>query len=351
MVRDEIRNLWVEAFGSSPEWIEFFFTKSYSDDQPVVGRLNERLVSSLLLQPYQMSFHGAELPTAYLCGAATYRKHRGKGYMSRLLRAALEEARNRGYAFVTLIPAHDWLYDFYSRVGFETVFYSTADRYTAVHPFPVAGKYHDYSPLDLPTVYNAFSRFEKKIHCRILHTYNDFLNVLEDFRLSKGHVAIVADETDKICSMAFAMDHDDCVVVTDLLGNDHDSQTAALRSLRRHYPDKPFKVLSPAPETENTRVLSPRGMLYTVNVKTVLEALAKADPRWRCTLRIHDDILPANSGIYRVKSGNVVELESASTFDFDLSQSVFSGMLFSSEKMGDLLGFPSQRPSMALMLD
>jgi len=73
------------------------FDAVYSEDVALtVADSSGLTVSSLLLLPYVMRFHGAETKMSYIYGAGTLPRHRMKGHMGRLIRMALHEAAARG---------------------------------------------------------------------------------------------------------------------------------------------------------------------------------------------------------------------------------------------------------------
>lgn len=352
--RDDIRRIWSECFNDSPEYVDMYFSRVYDDADGMTLEKNGKIVSSLLLQRYSISFHGSELPVSYVAGAATRRNARGKGYMSELMVEALYASAERGDMLCTLIPAHDWLYFYYDRFSFSTVFYVDAQRFTSFHTFPVSGSYKVVDDPYAPEVYRAFERMERERGGAILHSGRDFLNIFDDLRLdTDGRMAVMADDEDRIVSMAWGVVRDDMVVVNELLGDDADARTAALRRLRELYGPMPFKVLAPASENEGSRrKLYARGMARVVNVMMCLEAMASAHPEWKCAIKVRDDLMPFNSHFYFVDKGRVaIDDEASATPDLDLDIDVFNKVVFSSPQIGQLLRVPSVRPHMALMLD
>ena len=90
-----------------------------------------------------------------------------------------------------------------------------------------------------------------------------------------------------------------------------------------------------------------------VNVPTALEAIAASHPRLRAIYRITDPLLAENSGVYRLQGGTCERLAPGhrGRLDLDVDIDVFTRAVFSAPPIGELLGLPSIRPDMALMLD
>lgn len=112
-------NLWHEAFGDSEEYINFFLdTHKGCTFVPLTD--NGGLVSALYLIDGVLD----DIDGFYLFAAATFKAHRSKGYMGRLLQLAEETAKQKNKSFIALVPAEKSLFDYYSRFGYKTAFYA-----------------------------------------------------------------------------------------------------------------------------------------------------------------------------------------------------------------------------------
>ena len=354
-VAGEFKQMWSEAFGDSKSWIDFFFERACSQEDIVMLHTPDDVsaVSALLLRRYSLNFHGSMLPVAYLCGANTRRKYRGRGYMGQLMRHALKVAYDRGDAVVTLIPATARLYEFYRQFGFAKAVYAGVKRYTALHPFNTAGEYHAVHSPAHPAVADTFCHYESRIPGRVLHTPSEYLNILEDVRLDGGDVAVVADDMGVTVGFAFGVHYSDGIIVKDVIAKDDDAADGALRELRRMNPNVPFKVVCMPEASTRSGMLTSVGMARIVNPLAVLERLAREHRKWRCRIRLTDSLLPVNTGTYTIESGNVVfdPGSPGGRPDYDVDSEVFTLLVFASPHMGDLIGFPSQRLYQALLLE
>lgn len=362
--KDEIKRLWTEAFGDPREYVEMYFDRVYRDtDAMTLVSDDGRIVTSLLLQPYGFNFHGLDATVSYVSGAATRRNMRGRGLMTALMIDALDASRRRGDILTLLIPASEYLYGYYSRFGFATAAYTDVMRYTALHTFapPEDETAEQFTPVDdlfTPAVYEAFAAMESESgEATVLHSHRDFLNILDDLHLDGGFCDAVADESGRVDAIAFARpapDGSDNIRVDEVLSRSPQARLAALRQLRARWPGRPFAVL--APVVDDGRRLTPRGMARIVDVERILGLLAEANPALKLTLRVADQLIPENNGIFRIASGTMIRLEKEASsgtrqLDFDVSVVTLTQMLFSSEAIGSALGFPSRRLRMALMLD
>lgn len=359
--KDEIKRLWADTFGDSREFVEMYFDRVYRDaDAITVSGDDKHIVSSLLLQPYDMTFHSLEATASYIAGAATQRNMRGRGLMTGVMKRALIASHDRGDIVSLLIPASDYLYGYYARFGFADAVFADVMRYTSLHTFaePDDGSPEQYSRIDNlydPKVYEAMHRMEMELpQSTVLHSKRDYLNILDDLRLDGGVCAAVGTPEGSVDAIAWAReatDGSDVVQVNELLYSNESARRAALRILRGHWPDRPFAVM--APVVDDGRRPTRRGMARVVDVEAMLKLLATAYPDLHLRLRISDNIIEPNNGIFNIDRGQC-RRESAQTsrnLDFDIDITTLTGLLFSSAKIGNITGIPSRRLHMALMLD
>ncbi|MDE6459787.1 MAG: GNAT family N-acetyltransferase [Paramuribaculum sp.] len=348
--KDEIRRIWTECFDDSREFVEMFFSRVYRESDALTLEKGGKIVSSMLLQPYTMKFQGTEVTTGYICGAATRRAARGNGYMSELMVEALNTALNKGYMTCSLIPAHDWLYFYYDRFDFSTVYYYDPQRFTSLHAFTPNGRYTRVEDPYLPEVFDAFHAFEMGRRCTILHSQRDFLNIIDDLSHDGGIFVALRDDTGSIAAIGFAAPADGRLLVKDLLGDSEDAREAVLSVMRNEFPDTPVSVYSPA--GDNGRKPYSRGMARILISPLCIVVIAAANPALRTRIRITDKLLPHNSHTYIIKEGNcVIDDSYTGKLDFDVNADTFNKIVFSGEKIGNVLEFPSERPYMSLMLD
>lgn len=350
--KDDVRHIWRECYKDSDEYLDMYFDRIYRDADAMTISVDGRMVSSLLSQPYKFWFYGQELPIAYLSGAVTRRSARGKGYMTSLVEQAIRAAYDRGDMLCALIPAHDYLYFFFDRFDFSTVFLSDTQRFTALHTFnsPSEYEYHAVADQYSDEVFAAFERYERERPGGVLHSRRDFLNFLDDLAMRQDGTFVVVGRNDvPIASMAWAMTSDDAVHVFEVLGCDADARRAALCELRRRFPDKPFRYLAPA-SNQSARQLHSRGMGRIVNVEMTLGAIAKANPEWRCSIRVHDRLIAENNHTFVVEGGTVtINDVDPPRLDFVVDIDVLNRIVFSSPRTGSVLNFPSLRTHISLM--
>lgn len=348
--KDDIKRLWRDCFGDSPEYLDMYFNRIYRDADALTIEADGRVASSLLLQRYDLLFHGLTPSMGYIAGAVTRRSQRGRGYMTSLMLEALDISARRGDMICALIPAHDWLYFFFDRFGFSTVFLTDTQRFTSLHPFTTEGDYHPVADAYAPEVYAAFHGMEMARGAGVLHSQRDFLNILDDLALRPGGTFVAVGRDDvPVAAMAWAVDCGDMVQVNDVLGIDDDAHTAALHQIREAFPNRPVRYLAPAADGIRRHLYS-RGMGRIVNARLCLELIASTHPRLNTRVRVTDPLLAHNNIDVRLAGGNCADATGEhGNPDFDVTIDVLTRIVFSSEQTGRLLNFPSARTHISLM--
>ena len=120
---EEAVKLWREAFHDDEAYIRFFL--SHHEGAAVLTEsINGSLVSALYLLEGAVVVDSVPCQARYLFAAATFRAHRGRGHMARLLQKAQDCCAGNGDSYIALVPASPALFDYYARFGYRTAFYA-----------------------------------------------------------------------------------------------------------------------------------------------------------------------------------------------------------------------------------
>ncbi|MDR0348937.1 MAG: GNAT family N-acetyltransferase [Tannerella sp.] len=264
-MKQQIIDLWKESFGDSDEFINLFFSRVYKEENTFAIKQNNRVIAALQTVPYQMTFYGTTVTTGYVCGVCTASAERGKGLMKQLMQKAIDEMRRRKYIFSTLIPASEWLFDYYRNFGYVTVFDKSYEIHTRtgtnnpqIHILPITGN-------SLNQACNYYNRIQQKRACAVLHSAYDFETIRKDCLLDGGNIWM-ARQNDRICGLAFAVPADENrLAIKEIVYDDISTKTGIIASVLDHYGMHEANVRVPAPTNP-----APYGMALILDTETAL---------------------------------------------------------------------------------
>ena len=109
-----LKQIWQEAFGDSPEFLNGFFQKGFSRDRCRCLFWEDRPVA--VLYWFDCFFHGKKL--AYIYAVATDKAFRGRGLCRTLMAQTHGHLMALGYSAATLVPAGEKLFVMYENMGY-----------------------------------------------------------------------------------------------------------------------------------------------------------------------------------------------------------------------------------------
>lgn len=346
----EIERLFNAAFPEDAEWNRWFFDRVYNDSEAMLLTDQDKPVSCLMSQKYDFKFHNQYLPLAYICGVATDRRLRGHGFMSSLLKNALHESYLRGDAFAGVIPADRRLYFFYDKFGFATVVYSGIERFASLHSFPIEKDLCFVTP-----TYQAFASLEKMREATVIHTERNFIDILYDINHDGGCVVQVEDDKNSPLAMAFATANETEIHVKELLGSYPPALDMALSEVKRKLGSDKTMIVYGVPKDSAPFALRARGMMRIINVLNVLSALAGQYPNLSQNIRVRDNLIKENEGLYILHGGECLfrhnDEGAKIKISMEVTTDVLTKILFSDKYIQNVFNIPTARPSMSLMLD
>lgn len=121
--KQNVITLWKTAFPEdSDEFVNFYFEEKYHNEDTLLYFKDGKIVSSLQMLPYKMTYCEKRIKIAYVSGAATLPECQNQGLMRALLTHAFKEMKKRGEILTLLIPQEAWLVNFYQKSGYTSCF-------------------------------------------------------------------------------------------------------------------------------------------------------------------------------------------------------------------------------------
>lgn len=226
---EQIKRLWVQAFGDSVESAAYFLTHCSRPDDILIDQEGGNVCAMLTMLPLRLCFGGETVPARYIYAVATDMAYRGQGRSTRLLSHAHSYMKQNGVAASLLVPASESLFAFYAQRGYQRAFSLSETAYEAAS-LPVIGP--DVS-IDFCTP-EEYARIRQKAFAR-----NRAFAAWEDDMLSRvmAYAHLFGGTFYRICTKdgeaaAFCVKEGDVAAVKELAcaGVEEDKAVAALHT-------------------------------------------------------------------------------------------------------------------------
>lgn len=119
--QEEVRSMWKTCFDDSDEYMDIHFSRKYKNENTLILS-DSSPVASLQMIPYNITYYKSLIPFSYISGACTLPEARKKGYMEQILLHSFGVMSERNIPITILIPAEDWLFNFYEKYGYAQCF-------------------------------------------------------------------------------------------------------------------------------------------------------------------------------------------------------------------------------------
>lgn len=113
--KDELRQLWIEAFGDEDAFLDAFYGTAYSEDRCRCIVIEGQIAAALYWMPCEHM--GQKI--AYIYGVATAKAHRGKGLCHTLMADTHRILKEQGYEGTVLVPQQPGLEALYGSMGYR----------------------------------------------------------------------------------------------------------------------------------------------------------------------------------------------------------------------------------------
>jgi predicted acetyltransferase len=299
---NEIKELWKRCFHDSDEFVDMYFRLRYSSEATMYIQSENRIVSSLQMPCYVMTFEGAEIQAAYIAGACTHPDFRGRGIMARLLAESFSRMAQKNIPLSILIPADSGLADYYARLGYASAFFhSQIEQNVSDIVVDKAGLHIEHTTSFGQPIFDYFSEKAYNRPNYVQHTAADLEAVIEDLRMSEGGVTVARRSPHgRIAGLLFAYPEDNYLKITEWFADDDGVRDNLFREAARHYQQS--KVIRFKLPTRSAGE-QPFGMARIINAKIILSLYATVYPEERINIQLTDEQLACNNGYYYINNG------------------------------------------------
>ncbi len=265
--------LWKTCFpADSPDFVAFYMNRVHKTEDSLVLLGEQGDARAYLgMVPYGLQLGKERVPCSYLSGVSTLPEFRGQGYMTAMMRRALQVMYGRGDVFSALIPAKPELY---IKFGYTDVFFLEEKSLPK-------GKGRGQRTDDVSNLWKWYEQYCEKHFCSFLTRTKEQWDILleEHFRFEKGE--LWCNEG----AYALVSRFEQKTVVKEAMGDEE-----AINALLCQMGDG--VLLSPTSQ-------KPFGQARVINVQKAMQYLSD------CKFFITDPWISENNGTFTVRNGEV----------------------------------------------
>lgn len=303
-LKEQTRQLWERCFNDPEDFTDLYFRTRYTESENLVIREKQQLAAAMQLIPYPMNFEHSRIQTAYISGACTHPDFRNQGIMRRLLQQSFRHMQQQHIQLACLIPAENWLFDYYAQSGFEPVFQYSIRAITSLIPTKPDSSVRIRTVNHFEeAVYQYLShRLSLKAWC-IQHSKADFEVIMEDLTCLNSGTILTAEQNSMICGIIIAYHRPEGICIETLEAENPAIGSLLTNALLEQIPQNTSCFLyQPASNfTQN----HPLGMARIIDAPGLLSLYAQKHPTQTLEIRLEDRDIPSNSGLYRIEQGKI----------------------------------------------
>lgn len=399
---EQLKSLWKSLFGDTEAFISLFFHEVVREENIRVLEEKGRILSALYMLPYPFRIWNQEVTASYISGAGTLPEAQGRGLMRSLLIDSFKEMERRQIPLSILIPAEPWLYGFYEKSGYATVFAYNQQVYPSKEQrlgeegvrfgednlqqpqeslrygkdglqcgeddlqYSENGlKYGEdailsekYSISDLGDSFlqkredlmdACFSYFDQRLRERnacILHPYTNFRTIVHDYAISDGKIWVALNNEHIPVGIIFTVPAGgSSFVAKELVADSEEVKEVLLRTALNHYHASSgiYRTVVPNTSSEERQTI-PFGMARIIDANKILSMWAAVNPERRMIIHLSDPLLTNNNGSYCIESGKCYKTTNNEHIH------AFEVLTMDIGQLAHFLIYPEQ-PFMSLMFD
>lgn len=300
--KEEARKLWEMCFDDFPGFTELYFKKRYTDQNTIAVYRDDQMVSVLQLLSYPFYFLNQTSKSAYISGACTHIDYRNKGAMHQLLVESLKHLNQTNVPICTLIPAEEWLFGYYQKTGFETLFYNSKFELQLPNLITNDDVVVSFNNNFDAQTYEYFNKMTRQRKAVLLHPEKDMEVVMDDLIMAEGKLFIARKHT-QILGLLFAYfdPTQKTIYVNEVLADNCDIKQELFKGAAKYFGSDKLMVTAPAYHLPK----QPFGMLRIVQALPILKVFAQANPSWQDEFILEDSIIGENQGTYKIEKSRV----------------------------------------------
>lgn len=184
----KLRQIMKIVFGDNDLYLDHFFHFKYKNNA-LIYQLNEEIVGIAFLLDTLMN----NKPISYVYGCATLPEYRGKGIMNEILSFAYQNKCAQKFSALCLVPASDYLFQYYRKLGFQNYFYHRQTTYSLSDLSNLKGSGLSLRPLS-PSQYFTLKNQDFYLNNSLIWDVKHYELVEKEYIVEKGGFFEVIEE-------------------------------------------------------------------------------------------------------------------------------------------------------------
>lgn len=308
----ELKKVWKTCFEDVDEYIELVFKSFYKEEYLLFKEIDNKIAVSLYLFPFALRFLGEEEKVAYLCGACTLPEYRKMGEMGILIRKAVRKLYNEDIPFCALIPSNEKLFGYYAHFGFSTVYKGKIVNVVG-NAKESSFRFEEINNAEILSELYEKTIGKKEFAIKKTKEYFEFL--LKDYEIMKTANVFSVSKDKKMIGYFFCNSSPKGVFIREI-GLEEKHYNEFFSSANQFF-NKEITIYIQADIKDETVNM---GMLRIINLPSVLEKWAKANPEEKMLISVKDDIIAENNGTFKIENGLLSKTNQIAETELDISE-------------------------------
>ncbi len=337
--KGNVIDLWKYCFNDSEEFISYYFSKKYKEENTIVLEEDDEIITALQLNQYNIKLNNKSYDVSYVVGVSTLPEARGRGYMKNIMDFSLEEMYNRGQELSILMPID---FRLYRKYGYENCYDQIEYNLNIdeLSKYKIYGKFEKCNSNNINELIKIYNEFTENLNGCVNRDISYYNTLTQEVKSENGNIYLYKKEEYEGYIIYFI--NGDTMFVRELYSKNIESTKAMLKFIYNHntqckkviittpYNDK-IRYILDNPKTCDMKI-KPFMMGRIINLKKYLENM-KLDNINLESIKIYveDNQIEVNNGVFEIEIKNgIVGIEKIQgEYDFNIDINSLSQLAFS----------------------
>ncbi len=333
----EIKDMWEYCFGDTELFMNYYFNNKYKCENTLVVEKDNKVISSLQLNQYEIRINDTIYDTSYVVGVSTLPEARGVGAMKDLMRTMLNELYNKKQVVSILMPID---YRLYRRFGYEHCYdqMNYEIEMELLKDFKSTGVFKKASYEDVDCIIDIYDCFLKDKNGYVKRDTSYYETLFKEIESESGYVYI-NENKEQMDGYIIYFKMDDTMLVREIAYKNIESLKAILKFIYNHNTqfkkvninstiDDKIKHIIPMLKKINMNI-KPFMMGRVINAQMFMNDL-NIKESINLKLRVKDEFIDENNKTFLINNENIVKIiTSDEKEDVSMDINTFSQLAFS----------------------